>query len=503
MKKSIAILLFVCLSLAVCVPGIAKTESKKLTIVSTIFPPYDFVRAIAGDNVELTMLLPPGSESHSFEPSPQDIIKIQNCDVFLYIGGETDAWVDRILDSMDTTNMTILPLLSMVDAVEEEIVEGMEHGHDHDGGDFDPSDVKDRDLADFDGGWQSIAPMVADGSLDAYIDSVAQENGLTTDAAKTAQLSVYQSDFDTFTVAGDTVSIQNATGSYSAAYAYEGYAIVESDHGASVWYQYAVTEPVEGMPAYLLFNDHGIGADEHDHEEEHEDALAHTHLRYGDEGFDALLEVEGWSPFFVAADATAEETLALLTGGSHSHGHDEEEEEAELDEHVWTSPQNAIKIVNVLAETLSGLDPANAAVYSANAAAYTGKLAELDQAFEEVIAGAARTTVVFGDRFPFRYLADAYGLTYYAAFPGCATETEASAATIKFLIDTARAEAVPVVFQIEFSNGKIADVICESTGARKLTLHSCHNLSKKDFESGIGYLELMYQNVESLKEALY
>ena len=109
---------------------------------------------------------------------------------------------------------------------------------------------------------------------------------------------------------------------------------------------------------------------------------------------------------------------------------------------------------------------------------------------------------MFGDRFPFRYLADEYGLSYYAAFPGCSSETEPSAATISFLINKVKDEKIPVVFTIEFSNGKVADTICSETGAKKLMLHSCHNLSADEFERGETYVSLMRANLVNLKEAL-
>ncbi|MCL2066445.1 MAG: metal ABC transporter substrate-binding protein [Treponema sp.] len=288
----------------------------KINVTTTIFAPYDFVRQIAGDRINLFMLLPPGSESHSFEPSPRDIITIQNSDIFIYIGGESDAWIDRILDSMQTENMNILALMETVDVVEEEIVEGME----------DPGD-----------------------------------------------------------------------------------------------------------------------------DDEHDD-----------------------------------------------HGH----EEIAYDEHVWTSPKNAALIVQAITELLCEADAANAGFYRQNAAAYIEALEELDAAFEEVTAGAKRDTFVFGDRFPFRYLADAYELNYYAAFPGCSTETEPSAATVAFLINKIRAEQIPVVFHIELSNERMADTISAETGAKKLLLHACHNITKRDFDAGLGYLDLMRLNIESLREAL-
>ena len=316
MKRIFSIFLVLTMLIA---PVAAHADEAKLSVVTTIFPPYDFVREVAGDRVQLAMLLPPGSESHSYEPTPKDIITIQNCDVFIYGGGEGDAWVDDVLESMDTGNMKIIAMMDCVEAVEEEIVPGMEHEH------------------------------------------------------------------------------------------------------------------------------------EDEHEDEHE----------------------------------------------HDHDHD-----AELDEHVWTSPKNAVAITTVIANTLAGLDPANADAYAQNAGAYTAKLDELDAGFRAVVEGAARKTLVFGDRFPFRYFADAYGLDYFAAFPGCSTETEASAATVAFLIDKISDEGIPVVFHIELSNGRMAQSIAEETGAKVLQMHSSHNVSKDDFEGGASYMTLMTQNIEALKEAL-
>lgn len=502
MHKKIALALCACLfTTLLCAPvSLAEDTAggEKLRIVSTIFPPYDFVRQIAGDNVDVSMLLSPGSESHSFEPSPQDIIKIQNSDIFLYVGGDTDAWVDRILASMDTENMTILPLLGMVDAVDEEIVEGMEHGHDHEHDAVDAADVQDRPLSDWARSWQSLAPMLDGDGLDAYLTTLAEENSATLEETRAQQAIRWQSDISTFSIEGDTLTI----GDESAPYTYEGYAVLESDHGASVWYQYKNAEEGSNLPGFLIFNDHNTNSDMH--------GDPHTHLRYGDIGFPALLENDSWSPFFVEASATPVDAVAVLSGHGHSHDEEEEddhdhthEEEVELDEHVWTSPKNAMTIVSTLTETLIAMDSANADTYRANADAYLAQLKTLDEAFIDATQDAARTTVVFGDRFPFRYLADAYGLSYYAAFPGCATETEASASTIAFLIDKVRAENIPAVFHIEFSNEKIADVLVESTDAVKLQMHSCHNLSKQDFEAGVTYLDLMTQNAQTLKEALH
>jgi zinc transport system substrate-binding protein len=286
----------------------AAETGNKINITATIFAPYDFAREVAGDRANVTMLLPPGSESHSYEPTPRDLIAIQNSDVFIYVGGESDTWVERILESMDS-GMEILALMDTVQPVEEELVEGME-------------------------------------------------------------------------------------------------------------------------------------------EEE------------------------------------------------------EEEEEAAYDEHVWTSPRNAVQIVTAITELLCERDGENADYYRLRAEAYIAKLEELDGAFRAVVDAGIHKTIVFGDRFPFRYFTDAYGLSYYAAFPGCSTETEPSAATVAFLIDKIKSDRLPVVFHIELSNERMADTIAEATGAKKLLLHASHNISKNDFEAGLSYLDIMKGNVETLRVAL-
>ena len=296
---------------------------KKLKVVTTIFPQYDFVRQIAGDQVELQMLLKPGEETHSYEPTPQDIIAIQNCDLFIYVGGENDAWVEDILESMPDNGRKTLKLTDCVDTVEEEQKEGMKEERDH---------------------------------------------------------------------------------------------------------------------------DHEDGQDQDPHEESHS-----VH---------------------------------------------------EIDEHVWTSPVNAEKIVEVLADQLEELDQKNAAVYKENAAEYEEKLQELDGQFREVVENADSRLLIFGDRFPFRYLAEEYGLDYYAAFSGCASDTEPSAATMAFLINKVKEEKVPMVLKMELSNDNIAKAIAEATGTDVKVFYSCHSLTAQEFKDGETYLSMMEKNVETLKEVL-
>ncbi|MDR2467878.1 MAG: zinc ABC transporter substrate-binding protein [Spirochaetaceae bacterium] len=472
--------------------GAAKAGA--VNVIAVNFPAYDFARQIAGDKINLTMLLSPGAESHSFEPTPKDIINIQKSDVFIYTGGESDAWVDRILESMDTSKLRIVRMMDAVDLVEEEIVEGMEDDE-HEHGEFDPAKVKDRPMSDFAGVWASGAPLLKNGSLDSYIAHRAEEEGKSTAEVKENLISGWASDYDSLTVSGNTLGI----GSRSAAYTYRGYEIIESDHGPSVWYKYQITTSETGLPAYIMFNDHGDGNEEEHHEEEHDEEeeheeVAHIHLKYGNDSFASLVERKNWAGMYFASGASAEEIAETLAG----HGH-----EKVYDEHVWTSPKNAQRIVQAIANVLCEADAADAEFFRQNAKNYNAGLDELDKEFKAVVNGAKRKTIVFGDRFPFRYFADAYGLEYFAAFPGCSIETEPSAATVAFLINKIKEKKIPVVFHIELANEKMADTIAGETGAKKLLLHACHNISKKDFDQGLTFLEIQKANVPRLKEALW
>ena len=313
MKSIRRLFMFLCcatLLCAACAPSALASEAS-LSIVCTIFPAYDFARQLAGDTAQVRLLLPPGSESHSYEPSPRDIIDIQQADLFLYAGGESDHWVEEILASMGDN------------------------------------------------------------------------------APRTFRLT-------------DCVTL------------------------------------------------------------------------------------------------LAEETSASMEQEAHEHG----QEEAEMDEHVWTSPKNAMLIVQQLCATLCDIAPQNTQAYEGAFSTYLAGLKELDAAFEETVANGKRDLIVFGDRFPFRYFAHDYHLRYDAAFPGCSEDSEPSVRTVISLVDTIRAEQIPVIFYIEFSSRKTADVLAEETGAKELLFHSCHNVSAEELDAGATYLSLMWNNVAALKEAL-
>lgn len=315
MKKFFAILIALSLALSLAACGEApEADNGGISVVATTFAPYDFARQLVGDMGTVSMLLPPGSESHSYEPTPKDILEIQNADVFIYVGGESDAWVTDVLESVGE-GVRAVTLMDCVELLEEETVEGME-------------------------------------------------------------------------------------------------------------------------------------AEVHDHE------------------------------------------------------HGEEGHEAEYDEHVWTSPRNAALICEKIAATLCEADPANASVYNANLAVYSAELAKLDAAFTAIVADGARKTIIFADRFPLLYFARAYGLTYYAAFPGCSEDAEPSAATVAFIIDKVREEDIPVVFHVELANEDMADIVCDETGAVKRQFNACHNVTRAQFNAGVTYLDLMWENTEVLKEAL-
>ena len=321
MKKFTALLLTFVLFLSLCpVSGLAE-EAGKIRVVTTIFPIYDWVREIAGDtgNTEITLLLDSGVDLHSFQPSAQDILKVATCDLFIYVGGESDEWAEDALAEAVNPDMVVISLVEALgeNAKAEEIVEGMEA------------------------------------------------------------------------------------------------------------------------------------------EEEEEE---------GEEG-----------------------------------------EEEEIDEHVWLSLRNAQVFTSAIADALAQKDPANADSYRANAEAYGAKLAALDAAYAGAVDSAAHKTLLFGDRFPFRYLTDDYGLAYYAAFVGCSAETEASFETVIFLAKKTDELQLPAVLTIEGKDHRIAETIIGSTADKNrklLTLNSMQGTTANDIEQGATYLKIMEDNLAVLKEAL-
>ena len=317
MKKLFALLMalvFACTFLtAVC------ETAAPLRIVCTTFPQYDWTRQLLGDrtdDVELTLLLDNGIDLHNYQPTADDIIKIARSDLFIYVGGESDAWVNDLLETSQNSHVKALSMLACVDAKEEEAVEGMQ-------------------------------------------------------------------------------------------------------------------------------------------EEAHECGHAHH--------------------------------------------------EAEYDEHVWLSLRNAETISRAIADALCEADPAHAETYRANADAYIAQLADLDAQYADMVRHAARTAILFADRFPFRYLADDYGLTYYAAFAGCSAETEASFKTIAFLAKKVDELNLPAVLAIEGGNHAIAETVVASTQAKDqviLSVNSLQSMTEADVQRGESYLSVMTQTLAILTHAL-
>ncbi len=307
MKKLLCLIMALFMIFIFCGCENNEITEDKLSIVAVSFPEYDFARAVAGDKAQITMLIPPAGEAHGYEPTVSDIKAVSNCDLFIYTGGESDTWVEGLLESVNNENLVTL----------------------------------------------------------------------------------------------------------------------------------ATTKCVESLCT-----------EEHDH--------------------------------------------------SHAHNYDK----YTFDEHVWTSPSNAITIVNSIKDTLNDIAPENKEAFDENAKAYCEKLNELDENIREVTENSANNTLVFGDRFPLTYFAEEYSLEHLAAFSGCSEDTEASASTIANLIDFVKENKVPVVFINELSNTSIAEQIAKETGAEVKTFYSCHKVSKDDFESGKTYIDIMSRNIENLRIAL-
>ena len=308
-------------------------KGKKLSVVTTIYPEYAWVKEILGarvDSLDLVLLVKNGMDLHSFNPSAKDIATIANADVVVYVGGESDQWVAKALAATPKAGRVALNLMELLgDRVkEEEVVEGMEHEHEH--------------------------------------------------------------------------------------------------------------------------------AEEHEHE--------------------------------------------------HAEEHGEEAEEVENDEHVWLSLKNAEILVRQLAEAVAKLDTAHAAEYHMNAALYIARISALDAQYRAMVDSASFKTILFGDRFPFRYLVDDYGIKYFAAFVGCSAESEASFETVAFLAGKMDSLALPAIFTIDGSNGKIARAILDaskkSKDAQVLKLNSMQSVTDAQMQAGADYLSMMQSNLEILKKAL-
>lgn len=303
--KRIAVLILCIALLAGCLAGCgeAPASSGKLQVVATLFPQYDFARRVAGDRAAVTMLLPPGVESHSFDPTPADLVTMQKADLFLYTGAQMETWAGSLLSSLPESTTVV-------------------------------------DLS------QGIA------------------------------------------LSGEA---------------------------------------------------HDEGSD------------GHSHL---------------------------------------------------ADPHIWTSPKNAMIMVASIRDALCSADPDGAAIYEENANQYLEELAELDAAFRDIVANGKRRTLAFSGRFALHYFAEEYGLDCVAALESCSGESEPSAQSVARVISVIREQGLPVVYYEELSDPKVGRSIASETGVQLLLFHSCHNLSKDEFDRGETYLSLMRQNAENLKVGL-
>lgn len=489
------------------------SDSEKIKVVTTIFPEYDWVKEVLGDeaaNAEITMLLDNGVDLHSYQPTADDVIKIASSDLFIYVGGESDGWVEDALSNSTNPDMQVINLLDVLgDSVKaEEIVEGMEHNHDHDHGheehaEIEESDIQDRSLAEFAGEWSSILPFLENGELDEYVEHHAQEHGEPAEEVKEELAAKWACDATDITITDNNIAFTFADGTNcSAEYEYAGFTPVRGEDGdiTGVRYQFKTEDP--SAPDYVQLNDHGYQV---------ADEVAHFHIYYGDESFEALNDF-GSNPFFAPASMTGAEVAEALAGHNHNHEEEHEHEEGEeheheheSDEHVWLSLKSTQVLVSAIADSLGVVDSANADTYQTNAAAYNEKLSALDAEYAAAVDAAAVKTVLFGDRFPFRYMVDDYGLSYYAAFAGCSAETEASFETIVFLADKVNELGLNSVLTIESSDGKIADTIIQSTNDKDqkvLVLDSMQSTTSEDVAAGATYLSIMENNLEVLKEAL-
>lgn len=481
-------------------------DDKELSIVCTIFPEYDWVKQILGDHAEhaeITYLLDSGVDLHSYQPTALDMAKIAECDLFVYVGGESDEWVEDALADAVNPDMQVINLMEVMGdaAKEEEVKEGMEHDHDHEHehAEIEEDDIQDRELTDFAGNWQSLYPLLEAGDLAEYVEHHAEEHDEPADEVLEELAEKWGCDVTAISIDGAKIDFTYADGTKkSGEYKYAGYSPVLADDGdvKAVLYQY---ERESGeSPKYVMFNDHGFEPSK----------AEHFHIFYGDgTDFETTKKDFKYTPYFIPDGLNGEEAVEMLEGHNHSktEEHEHEEGEVEYDEHVWLSLKNAKTFCTEIADKLSILDSANKDDYKANLDAYTAQLDTLDGEFKTLTDGAKQKTLVFGDRFPFRYFVDDYGLDYYAAFVGCSAETEASFETVVFLAEKMDELGCGTIFTIEHSDRKIAQTIIDNTEAKNqkiAEMNSLQSVTKDQLDSGVTYLSLMQANYDTLKGAL-
>ena len=362
LRKSVVFIVTISmiLGMAGCGKTTEKEDNYRLKIATSLFPYYDMARAVIGDvkGIDLKMIVTPGQDSHSFEPTPSDVIQMENADVLIYNGGSLETWIDTLLDSLNNKNQIQMKMMDYVDVLNEEIVEGMDTRFE------------------------------------------------------------------------------------------------EHDH------------------------------EEHSHKEDNHNKENHKEDSHSEENH--------------KEDNHSEDS----SNDSEFHNEDSEEEHEETDEHIWTSPVNEIIMTEKICETLSKALPEEKENFQKNAESYISQLKELDNEFRTIVENAKINEIIFADKFPLQYFAKEYGLKYYAAFPGCGSDMEPSAKTIAFLVDKIKEDNIKAVFYLELSSHIVPDAIETDTGAKPLQFNSCHNITQKQFDSGVTYVDLMKENVNNLKIAL-
>lgn len=340
--------------------GAAGDESgKKLKIVATLFPQYDFARQIAGDYADVTLLLPPGMESHSYDLRPADMIEIRESDMFIYTGKYMEVWAQTIIDSLDDSVMVV--------------------------------DVSDG--------------ITLEKEEDYFVDEHSAHEHSTHEH-------IAHEDTDE-----------------------------DDEHGAH--------EDTDG--------DDEHGAHENtDEDDEHDSHAEHSH-------------------------------------SGHTH---------EYDPHIWTSPVYAMQMVENIVDALMEKDSQHAEEYRQRADEYIDKLAEVDAAFRQVSEESARRTIFFGGRFAMTYFVREYDFDCVSAYHDCSAESEPSISSVMRMIDEIKESGAKAVYYEELADPKVARTIAEETGVKLLLLHSAHNVSRQEYESGVTYLDIMWNNVEKLKEGL-
>lgn len=431
-------------------------ESKgKLEVVTTLFPTYDFAKQVGKDKVNVSLLLPPGVESHTFEPKPQDVVRINKSDVFIYTGKYMEPWVEDMLKGISNKNLLVVDASTGIELMSEANHEHGEHA-------FEWAGSFELDAGEYVWSFAKVNGEYADSAMKMAILQTSKTGGDGIEEVEEKVEGLLKSEQLNSRKAGDVIAP-----SFVSAFQ------LNFDQSKEIT---VFRVKIEKKGTYVFFTEHMPAEFE-----------AGDHFFKNSAGQD--MEPLAQEP---------EEEHGHEAGESHEHGH----HHGGKDPHIWVDLANDQIMVDTIAKALAEKDPANSVFYLNNAKEYKVKLADLDRRFKETLSTAKHKTIIYGGHFAFGYFAKRYGLKHESPYKGFAPNAEPSPKAIAELINKLKQSGMKYIYYEELLDPKVARTIAQETGAKLELLHGAHNISKDELNRGVTFLDIMEDNLRKLRVGL-